>query len=279
MQHTNFSWRSGSDQLKLFGQVWQPIDTPHAVIALVHGMGEHSGRYAKFAEFFTSRGIAVMAFDQRGHGKSEGAKAHITHYNQLLDGVVELVERARLQFKEKPIFLYGHSMGGNVVLNYALKNPVAVKGIIVTGPWIKLAFEPPPLKMKLAKLMRNLYPGFTQSSQLNTSHLSRDPAIVAAYNKDKLVHDRISASCFMSLLNAGYYVLQHANVLKIPTLIMHGGADKITSHQASIDFAKASPMVSELKIWENLYHEIHNEPERIEVLEFIYEWIKGKLSQ
>jgi alpha-beta hydrolase superfamily lysophospholipase len=279
MQHTNFSWRTGNDQLKLFGQIWQPIEPPVAVIALVHGMGEHSGRYWKFAEFFTEQGIAVIAFDQRGHGKSEGAKGHISNYNLYLEGVTELVERAKIQFKDKPVFLYGHSMGGNVVLNFALKNPTAVKGIMLSAPWLKLAFEPSPFKVKLARLMRNLYPGLTQSSQLNTDHLSRDKSVAIAYKKDKLVHDKISASAFVSFYNAGLYALQNANLLKIPTLIMHGTGDLITSHHASIDFAKTSPIVSELKIWDNLYHEIHNEPERLEVLEFAANWIKDKLKK
>ena len=87
MQHADFSWRSGSDQIKLFGQVWSPIEEPIAVIALVHGMGEHSGRYRRLAEFFTSHHIAVITFDQRGHGRSEGKKGHIVHFNQLLEGI------------------------------------------------------------------------------------------------------------------------------------------------------------------------------------------------
>jgi len=278
MHHTDFSWRTGSDQLKLFGQVWQPVEPPKAVIALVHGMGEHSGRYRKFAEFFTEHGIAVISYDQRGHGKSEGKKGHIVHYNQLLDGIDELTERARIQFKAIPVILYGHSMGGNLVLNYALKKPGSVKAVIATGPWLRLAFEPPPLKLRLAKLMRNLHPGFTQSSNLDTTHLSLDKAIVQAYQKDKLVHDKISASFFMNLYNAGYYALQHANELKLPTLLMHGGDDKITSSDATVEFAKKSSLVSEVKVWDKLYHEIHNEPERLEVLEFAYNWIMRQLA-
>jgi len=279
MQHTNFNWRTGTDQLKLFGQIWQPMEPPIAVIALVHGMGEHSGRYSKFADYFVEQGIAVIAFDQRGHGKSDGAKGHIINYNLYLDGVSELVDRAKIQFKNKPVFLYGHSMGGNVAVNFALKNPTAVAGLILSAPWLKLAFEPSPIKVKLARLMRNLYPGFTQSSQLNTDHLSRDPSVAIAYNKDKLVHDKISASAFIGFYNAGYFALQHANLLKVPTLIMHGSGDKITSHTASIEFAKASPIVSEIMTWDDLYHEIHNEPERFQVLEFATNWIKGKLKQ
>lgn len=281
MQHTDFSWRTGSDQLKIHGQVWQPLpgNETIAVIALVHGMGEHSGRYRRFAEFLTSKGLAVIAFDQRGHGKSEGKKGHIVHYNQLLDGIDELLERARLQFKNKPVFLYGHSMGGNLVLNYALKKPNTVKGIIVTGPWLKLAFEPPAIQVKLAQVMRNLYPGFTQGSNLKTAHLSRDPEIVRAYERDRYVHDRISASFFINLYQAGLYALQHANELKVPALIMHGGDDKITSAPASEEFARKASIVSQYRKWDGLYHEIHNEPEKEEVLQHVADWIREQLNK
>lgn len=278
MQHTKFNWRTGSEMLKIYGQVWQPADTPEAVIALVHGMGEHSGRYQRLAEFFTERGIAVMAFDQRGHGRSEGPRGHIVHFNQLLDGVQELIERAQLQFKEKPVFLWGHSMGGNVVLNYVLKKPSGLKGMIATGPWLRLAFDPPMLKVRLARIMTNLYPGFTQSTNLKTQFLSRDKAIVQAYERDKLVHDRMSASFFVNVFNAGYYALKNANQLKVRTLLMHGLADRITSSEATREFAQKANLMADLKLWEGLYHEIHNEPEREEVLEYAYHWIKKQLT-
>ena len=279
MQHADFSWRTGTDQLKLFGQVWSPIQEPIAVIALVHGMGEHSGRYRRLAEFFTSHNIAVITFDQRGHGKSEGKKGHITHFNQLLEGIDELVERANLRFKQKPVFLYGHSMGGNVALNYALKKPSTIKGVIATGPWLRLAFDPPAIQLKLANIMRNLYPGFSQGSNLKTEHLSHDPAVVEAYNKDKYVHDRITASFFANLYSSGLYALQHANELKIPALIMHGGDDKITSQPASAEFAKKANLVSEYKEWPGMYHEIHNEPEKEQVFQHILDWILCQLNQ
>jgi alpha-beta hydrolase superfamily lysophospholipase len=281
MYHTDFSWRTGADQLKIYGQVWQPLpgNETHAVIALVHGMGEHSGRYRRFAEILTTKGISVITFDQRGHGKSEGTKGHITHFNQLLDGVDELLERTRLQFKDKPVFLYGHSMGGNVVLNYALKKPHKVKGMIVSAPWLRLAFEPPVFKVKLARLMRNLYPGFTQGSGLKTEHLSRDKDVVKAYEKDRYVHDRISAACFVNLYEAGLYALQHANELKVPSLLMHGSADKITSFEASDDFAQKARVVCDFKSWEGLYHELHNEPEKEEVLQHVADWINNQLGR
>jgi alpha-beta hydrolase superfamily lysophospholipase len=277
MRQAEFSWRSGSDQIKIHGILWQPNVGPKAVIALIHGMGEHSGRYKKVAEFFIQRDIAVMSFDQRGHGKTEGEKGHVSNFNQYLDGVDGLMDRIRLQFKGIPVFLYGHSMGGNVAINYGLKRPSGIRGLIITSPWLKLAFQPPALKIKLAKLMFNLYPKFTQSSKLNANHLSRNEEVVKAYQKDRLVHDKISASGFLNLYNAGLYALQHAKDLKLPTLIMHGTGDLITDHTASADFAEKSNTTSTLKLWPDAYHELHNEPEREEVLTEIYSWIIKQL--
>jgi len=277
MQHSTFSWRSGSERLKIFGQLWQPIDYTDAVIALVHGIGEHSGRYREFAEFFTARSVAVMAFDQRGHGRSDGKRGHITHFNQLLDGVGELLERVRLQYKDKPIILWGHSLGGNIVLNYAIKRPSGLKAVVVTAPYLRLAFEPSVFKIRLARLMNNLYPGFTQSTGLNTADLSREKAVVEAYERDRYVHDKISASFFLNTFNAGHFALKHANELKVPTLVMHGTSDRITSCEASAEFAERARIMAELKLWDGLYHELHNEPEREEVLDFAYQWMNRQI--
>jgi len=277
MHYTDFSWRS-PDQTKMIGRVWIPIIPSKAVIALVHGMGEHSGRYKKLAAFFTEQGYAVIAFDQRGHGKSEGKRGHVSNYSVLIDGIDELLDKAFIQFKDKPIFLYGHSMGGNLVLNYILRKPFKVKGAIVTAPWLKLAFEPSPIIVKLARIMRNVWPGFSQSSGLNTKHLSRDSDIIKAYERDRYVHDKISSSFYMGVYEAGLYALRHAAELKTPLLLMHGTEDKITSETASRRFAESSKLLTEYKDWEGFYHEIHNEPEKMEVFQHTLQWLNNQLK-
>lgn len=277
MEQADFSWLS-VDQTKIFGRVWHADGEPIAVIALVHGMGEHCGRYRHVAEFFTRHGISVITFDQRGHGRSEGQRGHAHSYRILLESIDELVDRAKVQFKHKPVFLYGHSMGGNLVLNYMLRKPFQVKGVIVTSPWLRLAFEPPAFKVKLGKWMRNIYPSFSQPTGLIAEHISRDPEVVKAYKRDKYVHNRISASFFMSVYEYGYYAIRHASEFKSPLLLMHGTADKLTSHKATEEFAAASKNVSELKLWDGLYHEIHNEPEKLQVFQYTLNWIKQQLN-
>jgi alpha-beta hydrolase superfamily lysophospholipase len=185
----------------------------------------------------------------------------------------------QLQFKNKPVILWGHSLGGNIVLNYVIKKPSGLKGAVVTSPYLRLAFEPSPFKIRLARLMNNLYPGFTQSTALVKTDLSRDNAVVENYKRDRLVHDRISASFFINTFNAGHFALRHANELKVPLLLMHGTADRITAHEASEEFAQKSNIMTQLKLWEGFYHELHHEPEREQVLQYAFDWISKQLSQ
>jgi len=278
MEQSEFNWRS-VDQTKLFGRVWYADGETKAVIALVHGMGEHSGRYRHLAEYFTRFGFSVLSFDQRGHGKSGGQRGHAHSYKILVESVDELVDRAKVQFKDKPIFLYGHSMGGNLVINYVLRKPFQAKGVIVTSPLLRLAFEPPKFKLKLGRIMRNIYPAFNQSTELKVEHISRDPAVVEAYKRDKYVHDRISASFFFGVYEYGHYAIRHASEFKSPLLLMHGTADKLTSHKASEEFAEGAANVCTFKLWEDAYHELHNEPIKLEVFEYIKNWINAQINK
>jgi len=146
MKHTEFKFKT-SDELQLFGQSWQPEDRPRAAICLVHGMGEHSGRYGHVADRLTQAGYSVFAFDLRGHGKSLGPRGHTPSYRTLLNDINSLLNEVDKNFPELPLFLYGHSLGGNLVLNYVLRRQPKFKGVIVTGPWLRLAFEPPRFKI------------------------------------------------------------------------------------------------------------------------------------
>ncbi len=151
MKHNEFKFRT-FDGLQLFGQSWQPEDQPRAVICLVHGMGEHSGRYGHVADRLTQACYSVFAFDLRGHGKSPGPRGHTPSYEALLNDVNFFLNEVDKNFPELPLFLYGHSLGGNLVLNYVISRQPKLKGVIVTGPWLRLAFEPPRFKIILAQI-------------------------------------------------------------------------------------------------------------------------------
>lgn len=279
MKHFEFGWKSPNNK-EIYAQGWAPEkDKLRAVVLLIHGLGEHSSRYAHLAEFLTSKGIALLANDRIGHGKSKGARGHVPKYDQLLNDIVKLHSEATRKYAPAPVFLYGHSMGAGIVLNYLLRNPKnGLKGAISTSAALKLAFEPPAFKIFLGKMMKSLYPAFSQTNELNTSHISRDPEEVKAYENDPLVHDKISAETGMGLLQWGKDAIENAHKLTTPLLIMHGGSDQITSPEGSKEFAAHAKNADvELKIWDELYHEIHNEPEKEEIFEHIYKWIQSKL--
>ena len=272
MKRTEFKFNT-FDGLSLFGQSWQPEDRPRAVVCLVHGMGEHSGRYTHVADALTQAGYILFTFDIRGHGKSEGSRGHTPSYEALLQDISSLLEVANKQFPQLPSFLYGYSLGGNLVLNYVLRRQPKLKGVIVTGPWLRLAFEPPRFKIILAQITNYIWPSFSQKSGLDTKAISRDPKVVYAYENDPLGYDHISARMFIGSYQAGQWALEHASEFSLPLLFMQGGDDKIISVEASREFAGKITENCTFKIWDNLYHEIHNEPEKEEVFKFLIDWL------
>jgi len=277
MQQSEFNWRT-KDGLKIFANVWKPEQEVTGVMCLVHGMGEHVSRYNHVAEFFTTKGFAIIANDHRGHGKSEGKRGHTPSFDMLLNEISRLIEEADTRFPNQPIFVYGHSMGGNLVLNHLLRKEPKVKGVIATGPWIKLAFEPSKILIMLGKLSRKLAPSFTQSSNLNANHISQDKKVVEKYLNDPLVHDKISSEMGMCLMDAGEWLLNGGNKkTNVPLLIMHGSGDQVTSHDASEQFSQKISGDVLFKSWDGLYHEIHNEEQKNEVFDYTWDWMKTKV--
>lgn len=250
-----------------------PTENPRAVIALVHGQGEHIGRYAHLAAWFNARRIAVVGHDQQGFGKSAGKRGHFLRYDDLLDDVALLLEQAKRLHPGAPIFLYGHSMGGQVALNFWLRRRPALAGMVATGPWVRLAFEAPAAKIAVGKLLKNLWPSLTLPTGLNAAHVSRDPKVVAAYRADPLVHDRVSASAGMEMLDAARWLDQFSGPVPAPTLLLHGGDDHLTSAAGTRALAERLSGAVQHREWPGLFHEIHNEPEQNEVFEHIFAWM------
>ena len=277
MSHYEFSWKSPSGK-EIYAQAWEPTGKPRAIILLIHGMGEHSSRYQHVAEFFNKQGIAVMANDRVGHGKSKGKRGHVPKYDQLLDDIVKLHSEATRKHGGVPVFLYGHSMGGGIVLQYLLRNPKnGLKGIIATSPALQLAFEPPAFKIMLGKMMRGIYPGFSQTNEIDPLHVSRDKAEVEKYINDKLNHNKITAETGMGLLEWGKDAIEKVGKVSTPLLLMHGTDDKMISYKGTEAFANKAEGDVTLKLYDGLYHELHNEPEKMDVLQYILEWVQAKM--
>ncbi len=271
MQESEFKIMT-EDGLTLYGRRWEPPSTPRGIVCLVHGLGEHCGRYANVARHLTGNGFAVAALDLRGHGRSEGRRGHTPGYGALMNDLSLLVREGKRLYPGLPCHLYGHSMGGNLVLNFALRVTSPINGVIASAPMLRMAFDPSFWKTIIGNTMRRVWPAMQMSSGLDAEDLSRDPHVIRAYREDPLVHDRVTLS-FFGIQDAGLWALEHAPDLAVPALIMHGDADRITSCGASRAFAAASGGVCTLKIWEGFHHEIHNEPGKERVLGYLIRWL------
>ncbi|MBK6610641.1 MAG: alpha/beta hydrolase [Sphingobacteriales bacterium] len=278
MKHTEFSFIA-SDKVLTYAQTWQPENNLplKGAVCLIHGLGEHGGRYEHVARFFADNGYATLAVDLRGHGRSEGKRGHIKNWQILHDIISQGLAQCGQRFGVNSPFLYGHSMGGNLVINYVLQQLPNIKGCIVTAPWLEIVQPVPAIKIILSKFVNKILGAHTEKNDIDTNNLSRDAQIVAAYNNDKLVHDKISVRLFVEASKSAVYNLSNAPKLKTPMLLMHGTADKITSYTASERFAKnAPPHLLTFKPWPNYYHEIHNEPneDKWAVLQTMLGWME-----
>ncbi len=274
MEHLEFNWRT-ADGLQLFAQDWPPEGKPRAVVCLVHGLGEHSGRYAHVAGALTQAGYTLLGFDLRGHGRSAGQRGHAPSYKALLDDIDHLLEEATQRFPDRSRFLYGHSFGGSLVLYYTLQRRPQLAGAIVTAPLLRTAFQPPVWKISLGKMLYSLWPTFSMTNEVDPKGLSHDPEVVRAYVNDPLVHNRISARLAMDMLWAAEWTLEHAAEFPLPLLLMHGGADPICSAEASRQFVERVPGDGTFKLWNGLSHEIHNEPEQRQVFDTMIAWLQA----
>ncbi len=271
MDASNFSWNT-SDGLKIHAAHWS-VDQPVAAVGFVHGMGEHSARYQHVAAAFAEAKIASMGYDRRGHGQSEGKRGHTISFEAFIEEVKMLVTNLKKTYGDIPVFLYGHSMGGNLVLNYLVSEEVEVDGIIASAPWIQLAFKPSPVKIQAGKWVRSLLPGLSMKNELNPDFLSRIPAEVKAYVDDPLVHDKITPNTGVRMLDKAEFLHVYDGKISHPLLIMHGTDDQIISYQAAKDFADRVEGPVEFKTWEGGYHEIHNDLEKEAVIAYAKDWM------
>jgi len=272
MMRTEWTWKA-ADGVCIYTQCWQPEADTKAVICLVHGLGEHGGRYAHVAAALSQAGYALLAPDLRGHGKSEGQRGHIPSYEALLDDVGGLIHQATQRFPGLPRYLYGHSLGGTLALGYALVAHPQLAGVIATGAGLRSALEKQPLKIALARLMSWVAPKVSLASGLDPETISSDPAVVRAYQEDPLVHNRITFRMGSELLRANRWTMARAGEFSLPLLLMQAGADRLVFPEGSREFAEQVRADCVLKIWEGMAHEIHNEPGKEEVLRFMVDWL------
>ena len=248
------------------GYSWH-LEDPEKVICIVHGIGEYGGRFDRVAEVFRKKNMAACALDLRGHGESLGKRGDCAPRNSVLDDVSELLRYAEEKYPGKPIILYGHSMGGNIVLDYRARGEMNdhPAGYIISAPWVRLVRPVPPLLYKAVKLLSRIAPSFTIGSDINEANLG-NPEKVKPFKDNPMVHNRISALCAVDGFDKGIgfedgTAEDDRCAANIPTLLMHGSEDRICDVNGSRRIAErlqAQGDDLEYIEWEGLFHEIHN---------------------
>ncbi len=279
MKHSEDSFE-GIGGAQIYCQCWQPDSAARALVIVVHGAGEHSGRYLHLAERFTERGYAVAALDHPNHGRSGGRYGHVDRFDQFLETLGIFHRRVRADFPGLPTILLGHSMGGLISCLYLLRQQTDFVGCVLSGPAIKTDIEPGALQMLLIRLLSAVAPK-TGVLQLDANGVSRDPAEVEKYVSDPLVnHGKMTARKVSELFHAMNHIQQHAGSITLPMLLLHGEADSMASAAGSRFLHEHLGSADKtLKIYPGLYHEIFNEPEREQVLADALDWCDRLLTE
>jgi len=275
MTTSEFSWK-GEGGLEIAAVEWKPEARARAAIALVHGLGEHFRRYAGMAAWYAERGLGTVAFDLPGHGMSGGKRGH-TSYATVAKEIDKLLGETRSRFPSLPIFLYGHSLGGALSLNWLLERQPDIAGAVIGSPGLVPATPVPPAKLALARFMAKVAPSFTLGNDLDASGLARDPEVQKAYLADPLMHDKISARLGLDLIERGQTIIGNARKIHLPLLLLQGTADRLVDPAATARFAAAAGPNVEFRRFEGWFHELHNEPEKEELYRFVLGWIEGRL--
>ena len=272
MEISEWTWES-FDGLDMYARGWAPQGKPKAAIILVHGLGEHVVRYDHVAAALTKKGYAMLGFDLRGHGKSGGPRGHSPSNEAFMQDIDSMLKQSEVRYPGICQFLYGHSLGGTLVLNYILCRQPVLAGAVVTAPALRSPVLEQKIKAMLAKVLGTLLPSITFPSGLDANMLSHNPEVVDRYKQDPLVHDRGTLGLGKGQLEMIPWIFEHARDLNIPLLLMHGTEDKISYIRGSREFAQKAGDKVTLKEWNGMYHEIHNEPEKQQVFAYMLDWL------
>lgn len=276
MKHREIQF-PGCQEASLFGQAWLPDKAPRAVVVVSHGLAEHGGRYSGLASRLVDKGYGVYALDHRGHGRSSGPRANIERFDYLVSDLGAFIGRAQREHLDTPVILLGHSMGGAVALGCALKYEKVLRALVLSAPALAAGESVPALKLVLIRLLSALSPN-TGALKLPATAVSRDSAVVRAYESDPLVfRGGIPARTLAELLQAMQQLQARAHELRLPVLIQHGTADSL------VPLAATHPVYQHLgqskrrtlQVYEGLFHEVYNEPERDQVIRDLEAWLEG----
>ena len=268
---------TGHGGLQLFCRRWRPEGTPKAILPIVHGHGEHGGRYAHVADWFVPRGYSVYALDLRGHGRSQGKRGVLGDFSEFRGDVRAFLDLVR-EAESAPIFLAGHSLGGLIALDHVLHGSDGLSGVVASGPVLS-APGVSPFLLWLSKVLARVWPSLILDSGLDTSALSRDPAVEEAYVNDPLVHSKGSARMADEMMRTVDWTQAHAAELALPCLVVHGSEDRLCPPQASQVFIDNVTFADKEYIeYEGYFHEVYNDLGKEQVFADVEAWLERHLQ-
>jgi alpha-beta hydrolase superfamily lysophospholipase len=273
----SYRWQADASS-KQPGDLAEPA---RGVVLMVHGLGEHAGRYDHVANSLSNWGFEVCAYDQRGHGESTGLPGALPSNNALLDDLAEVIDDTRQQYPKLPLILLGHSMGGLVVSRFVSLGIRPVDALVLSSPALDAGLS--TLQKLLLKVLRRVAPNLRVSNGLDANFISHDPQVIKAYLADRLVHNKISPRLGQFIANAGQATVAAAAKWRTPTLLMYAGADKLVNPAGSDQFAKLAttskavkPGTVTAKRFDGYYHELFNELKPAPVFELLKSWMDAR---
>lgn len=265
----------GKGGIEIFFQQWE-VPNPKAILAIIHGLGEHSGRYGNLIDALQNKGIAIYGLDHRGFGRSGGKRGHVDSFMDYIYDMKIFINMIKDKHPTKPVIMLGHSMGGVLSLKYALTHAEDLDALILSSPGLVPAIKVPAWKKSLAIFLSSKIPSLTMPSGLDATTISRDKEVVKQYLADPLVHDKVTPRFYVEMMNTIDECINRCGEVKLPLLLIHGTADALVLDEASkIVYQKANSKDKTLKLFDGLYHETMNElePDRKKVVKFVADWI------
>lgn len=278
MKHSESSF-TGVRGTRIVHDLWEPDGDVTGIAVLSHGLGEHARRYDHVIARLGELGLAVYALDHRGHGRSGGKPLELKNWADFVNDLHELFRIARAQHPDTKRFLLGHSMGGAIALSYALEHQSELDGLVLSGPAVVLGDSTPKILVPIGKILGRIAPG-APVQKLDPKAVSRDPAVVAAYEADPFVHHgKVPAGLASALVGAMESYPSSLPSLTLPVLLQHGGDDRLADVSGSRMIAeRAGSKDLTIEVYDGLYHEIYNEPEQEKILDDLIAWLSPRLE-
>jgi alpha-beta hydrolase superfamily lysophospholipase len=260
---------------------WWAVEQPRGMVVVAHGLGEHGGTYAHLADVVGgSLDLDFLALDFRGHGRSPGRRGVVRRYQDLVEDLRAVVSWAQARRPDLPLFVLGHSNGGQVVLRLALEPPEGIAGVIASNPSIRIAMHVPPAKLKLGKFLLSFIPWLTLRADARCEWMTRDPQMQQMHRSDDLRHDRISAPLFFGMVEGGEMLLARASEIRVPMLMLVGGQDPVICPRSNREFYDLLGSEDKLlHFYPKMLHEPFNELGREQVFSDLIRWLEPRLGR